>query len=895
MKLKKLLITAATIGAATLSMAQQAPTGLGQSGVGANSGTYWARGGNNNFVTTNNIFGTLWNSPIWITANNAFRMAVFGGGTTQVDGRVAFSNNLPATFTPRDRVHLFEAAATGSVQVRFQNTATGTAATDGYAIGTDNASRIVNHTQFENRSMRWLSPDARNLGNITEWMRIENNRINVHTSNTPTDGYIGLNNARPYFHIDGITPSFPGGELFLSFQNTDAGDTRMGLVNAAQVNNVMQPTFFGNLDSTQRFTALQTVGSVKGNQDTTPNTQAITRFISGRDWTFNIQGIQNVNEVTFRNLFSWHNGNIIMMQMTAQGRLRIGRNLTTLGAAPRNRVEISANPIDPYGNKIATNGASGLRLTYLTSAKTPVPKDTNGVDITKALSVDSAGNVVLINVAPSGTGLGNLCADTAKKPLTGDYEIPMAGFNFNYTTPANTQASFHVGNTVCLPTLGRMNVYNDNLAVSSVVISNVNLATNSIGLFSNTSNTGSGNALSVQGTANSSSAGSTARGVRGEAVATNGVLAEGVKGIATTNNNCQQNIAVGGLAANGTAISIAGDFDVENSNSGFNQGINVEVKLGNNPASTNSGITTQVTNPGATNYGGFFTASGATQNIGVYGSAGGSSTGTTPSPTQPNLAGFFNGDVYISGSFGPSDQNLKENVDTITNAMNIINQLKPKSFDYKHASYPSMHLPVGKQFGLIAQEVEAIIPELVTNNTQPATLDSIGNELIPAVNFKGLEYQQLIPFLIKGMQEQQAKIDSLIAKLNAKDSIQDARLTALENAIAACCSNASTRSANSSLNQLDVELSDKDAIVLNQNVPNPFAEQTTITYNVPASVGKAQIIFFNNLGQVIQTVDIKTRGKGKVNVFASDLSSGLYNYTLVADGKVIDSKKMVRE
>ena len=48
-------------------------------------------------------------------------------------------------------------------------------------------------------------------------------------------------------------------------------------------------------------------------------------------------------------------------------------------------------------------------------------------------------------------------------------------------------------------------------------------------------------------------------------------------------------------------------------------------------------------------------------------------------------------------------------------------------------------------------------------------------------------------------------------------------------------------------------------------------------------------------GQIIETVDIKTRGKGKVNVFASDLSSGLYHYTLVADGKVMDSKKMVRE
>lgn len=204
-------------------------------------------------------------------------------------------------------------------------------------------------------------------------------------------------------------------------------------------------------------------------------------------------------------------------------------------------------------------------------------------------------------------------------------------------------------------------------------------------------------------------------------------------------------------------------------------------------------------------------------------------------------------------------------------------------------------MPSGKQYGLIAQEVQTVLPELVNNNVHPAKLDSIGNVVIPSVNYLSLEYQQLIGILIKGMQEQQAKIDSLTTKLNSKDSIQDSRLAALENAINQCCQNAAARNANPNINQLDVELSDKDAIVLNQNVPNPFAEQTTITYNVPESVGKAQIIFYNANGQIIQTVDVKTRGKGKVNVFASDLSSGLYHYTLVADGKVVDSKKMVRE
>jgi hypothetical protein len=47
-------------------------------------------------------------------------------------------------------------------------------------------------------------------------------------------------------------------------------------------------------------------------------------------------------------------------------------------------------------------------------------------------------------------------------------------------------------------------------------------------------------------------------------------------------------------------------------------------------------------------------------------------------------------------------------------------------------------------------------------------------------------------------------------------------------------------------------------------------------------------------GQIIKVVDIKTKGKGQLNVFANDLSSGMYSYTLYVDGKAIDTKKMVK-
>jgi len=82
---------------------------------------------------------------------------------------------------------------------------------------------------------------------------------------------------------------------------------------------------------------------------------------------------------------------------------------------------------------------------------------------------------------------------------------------------------------------------------------------------------------------------------------------------------------------------------------------------------------------------------------------------------------------------------------------------------------------------------------------------------------------------------------------------------------------------------------------LEQNVPNPFAEQTTINYFLPDNISKAQILFYNAQGKLIQSVDLNERGKGQLNVFASDLSNGIYTYTLVADGKIFETKKMLKQ
>ena len=81
-------------------------------------------------------------------------------------------------------------------------------------------------------------------------------------------------------------------------------------------------------------------------------------------------------------------------------------------------------------------------------------------------------------------------------------------------------------------------------------------------------------------------------------------------------------------------------------------------------------------------------------------------------------------------------------------------------------------------------------------------------------------------------------------------------------------------------------------VILNQNDPNPFREHTTIRYQVPTTATSAKIVMFGQGGSALKAIDVEP-GSGSLEVYASDLKSGIYTYSIVVDGKVIDSKRMV--
>lgn len=170
-----------------------------------------------------------------------------------------------------------------------------------------------------------------------------------------------------------------------------------------------------------------------------------------------------------------------------------------------------------------------------------------------------------------------------------------------------------------------------------------------------------------------------------------------------------------------------------------------------------------------------------------------------------NYSVYSSGSSYATGYWNSSDRKLKKNIRDYQGAMSDIMKLQPRIYDFDTEEYPTMGLPEQQQFGLIAQELEEVFPNLVQAAHNPALemteeqaieqeleykvlhaaeIDEEGNETTPAmvqvgeaVDFKAVNIDGLIPVLIKGIQEQQEIIEANEAMI---DELK-ARIETLEN------------------------------------------------------------------------------------------------------------------
>lgn len=122
-----------------------------------------------------------------------------------------------------------------------------------------------------------------------------------------------------------------------------------------------------------------------------------------------------------------------------------------------------------------------------------------------------------------------------------------------------------------------------------------------------------------------------------------------------------------------------------------------------------------------------------------------------------NYSGIFhidaNGNEYAVTNNATSDRRLKTNITPLTedNGLSAINQLKPVTFNWLSQDYAKT-----EQIGLIAQDVEKVFPQLVSEGGT-TTIQLAGGDSQTVNGTKSLNYSGLIPSLVKAIQELEAR------------------------------------------------------------------------------------------------------------------------------------------
>ena len=297
-------------------------------------------------------------------------------------------------------------------------------------------------------------------------------------------------------------------------------------------------------------------------------------------------------------------------------------------------------------------------------------------------------------------------------------------------------------------------------------------------------------------------------------------------------------------------------------------------------------------------YGVFGEAGNATTgyNYGVYGQLNGSKNGAaifgTLDPYDAHVpgryAGYFAGDVKVTGSIYGTVLSASASANAIsaqtalaTTASSASSSVTTKLVQLSPVQY-NLSMPVmtaddkrdttttrrtlstmeiqhfqKPHYGLVASELKEIMPELV--------YEGQNGELC-------INYIEMIPLLVESIKELKAEINTLQSSNNGGAVV-------MSRAIGGAT---------------DIEESTALTIpVLKQNNPNPFTDNTVIEYSLPETVETANIYIYDMNGKQIQQIALTERGNSSVTISGGELNAGMYLYSLIADGQVIDTKRMI--
>ena len=206
-----------------------------------------------------------------------------------------------------------------------------------------------------------------------------------------------------------------------------------------------------------------------------------------------------------------------------------------------------------------------------------------------------------------------------------------------------------------------------------------------------------------------------------------------------------------------------------------------------------------------------------------------------------------------------SDKRLKKDVQPLEGTLDKVLKLQGVSFVWRN------NRANNRDLGFIAQDVEKLFPEVVfTNQTD---------------GYMGINYSRFPAILAEAIKELD-KDNKVLAAEN--ESLRNEFEALKQLVLGEQPLSTPTPSGNA----------EEMGVILNQNDPNPFAERTTITYELPVTMEHVELIVYNIAGKIMKRIDLESGGSS-IELYASDLSSGMYSYSIISDGNVIVTKKMI--
>jgi hypothetical protein len=350
-------------------------------------------------------------------------------------------------------------------------------------------------------------------------------------------------------------------------------------------------------------------------------------------------------------------------------------------------------------------------------------------------------------------------------------------------------------------------------------------------------------------------------------------------GLIVQNNNNSGLYFTGIKAINNQSGYIKTGIDVQSAGSSYlSTGINVSTSA----SYQNTGVRASIT---GTSNGGSYAVRGSIPSTGtgfgaaIYGSS---------AILSNRYAGYFNGDVFTTGSYLPSDEKLKENVKAEENALDRLSQLDAVTYTFRENEH--LNLPSDIQHGFLAQNLEAVFPELVTTISKP--IEDEKNFQVGTFEYKAVNYNGLISVLTSSIkqlnEESKASIQQIKEESSATIAALNDKIEALENRLAALTGDEVSTSGTA---QLGAPTNDNLGFSMEQNKPNPFTNQTVINYTLPKNT-KATISVVDLAGKFVRDYNLSGE-KGQLTISSSEIGKGIFVYVLISDNEVIMSKKMI--